>query len=123
FRELKRKQLGICGGIDQRLQGGRIQTVVEISRQNHLFAAKAGTFYFKDGTAQAHTLTATDAAGLLTTGTWGLATTATKLVITGTLPLTAGVCSAAFTVTNRDSANAAQNVVGATTVTLSGGGS
>lgn len=80
----------------------------------------AKSFYFKDVTVESLTLSAADASTVLTTGT--LATKMqSKLVLSGTTPVTTGACTA-YTVTNKNFLGTPLDVSANTTVTIATSG-
>jgi hypothetical protein len=82
--------------------------------------ASSAQFYYRDTVAESITLSVDDGAGGLDPGTLGLTLGPDHIVVTGNNPIRSGDCEA-YTVTTKDVAGSAKNVLSATTITLSNG--
>ncbi len=89
-----------------------------------LNGTNSATYYFKPIAAVSHTLTAADAANVITAAT-NLATVVRTygLKLTGPQNLTPGACSSAYTINSVDGSGALANVASNVTVTFGGKGS
>jgi hypothetical protein len=99
---------------DTTCSGGAITSVAIAN------GASTGTFRWMDTTAESITLTVDDGAGGLDPGTLGVVVGPSKITISGTSPIRANDCSI-YTVTIRDTANNAANVLSNTTVNINDG--
>ncbi|HEX4924898.1 MAG TPA: hypothetical protein VFV50_12470, partial [Bdellovibrionales bacterium] len=105
----------LYAGTDNTCAGAAV-TSVSIASGNG-----SATFYYKDDTAQNVTLNAVDAAAVLTAGSLNIVVGPDRLTLAGPASVKAGTCSAAFTITTKDTAGNTAGVSGATTVNLADG--
>jgi hypothetical protein len=94
--------------------------LTSITSTSLAIGASTKTVYYKNNKAELITLSATDNAAWLTTGTYNTQTGPSQFVITGTTPVKAGTCNQ-YTVTTKDAAGNVAGVLAAKTVNLTKG--